>query len=581
MKKILSVFLTSTCLFSCITPGITVFADDDTSLTEEIETPYKKPPRPSIPEKSRMSSFEDYARQKAFLAALLCTTGTDVYIRPIKRTSKQYSSFTVCQIGNTIIETGKPPNNTPQLKALTAALKEKTDLDICFTKYKSLSQKIFKINNHILEKNEVLDYGKKILCLVYEASQSKPVRGNRNLTQDAELMREIRLLLKDILSPPEKEKGTFFSEAFKEIQDRKSKSASQLRMELIEKHNNRKALLTALLCLNDSDVYIKPVYNKSTSHKFKVEKIDDKNVENNKWGSYNEIEALITKLENKKDKLYFHAESTKNHFKLSSININGKILNNDEIDVLGKQISELLFKRNEELYKEKFYGEIINLSKDFTFTIEAKNILSDILNRKIPGELLPSNANSNPALESSDTDENIQPYNAEKALLTIILCAIGVDVEIFPKKGFKNQLREFRIIKINNKPTDSSIKYNSRISRDISALAEFLSEKIKFHYTPPAVRSKLTGTQIINGKLLESPDVMNYGKKAFNLIEQKCQKISSEKQKYINLTKDPLFQKEALEILKNITNCDPSAGGEILSDDPKCNETALKDLEHN
>lgn len=561
MKRIISIFLASTCLFSCIAPSNTVFAGSKSSLNEGIS--YKKPKSPES-KKTHISYCENQIRQKAFLTALLCATGTDVYIKPLRKSTKKKLNLKVSRIGDTDIKITNKSDNFSQLKALALALKDKINLKIHFNK-KHCIQTPIKINGYTFKMNDVLEYGDKILELFCEKNQNTMIssiqKTDKNLTQDTVFMYKIKLLFKDIL--PFQESPT----SSEETQSTKIPSNPQQKK---KRYINKKAFLTALLCLNDSNVYIKPFPRGAgrPSWDFKVQKIDDQNINYDKWDTYNEIKALINTLENKKDNLYF------NGLKLSCYNTNEETLTDDEMDTLGKQITELINERKRVEHKEKIPKETINLKEDAEFLEKARNILGSILNSKIQKNVFTFNINFNHILKNYDDDISTKYYNVEKSLLTAILCATGTDVDIIPVRDFKNQLKSFQIINIDNTPIDYA-QYTKQAQKN--SLVKFLSEnqtKIKFKYNPPISRN-VTGTMVINGKLLKYYGIMDFGKKAFDLISQKCQETLYSPQRYINLTADPSFRENAIKLLRDIIP--DLKDNEILTEDYEYDDKTMSE----
>ena len=545
MKKIVSIFLALTCLFSCITPGNIVFAGSENSLTEEIS--YKQPKSPKS-EKKYTLDCENQIRQKAFLTALLCAAGTNVYIKPIKKTTKKNLNFTVSKIDNINIDITNTSDHSSQSNALILTLKDKINLKTSIHK-KDCMKDTFKIYGHNLKTDEVLEYGDKILEILYEKNKNTMMSSiqkmDKNLTQDTVFMYKIKLLFKDILPFQES------SILHEETQFTKMLSYQQQER---KRYINKKAFLTALFCLNDCNIYIKPFSRGSgrIPWDFKIERIDDQNINYNKWYSHNEIEALINTLENKKDSLYF------NGLKLSCYNTNEKTITRDEINTLGEQITELINERKRVEFNKEIPKKTINLKEDTEFLEKARNILGSVLNSKIQENILPININPYHIFENYDDNKNIKYYTAEKALLTAILCTTGIDIDIAPTKNFKNQLKEFKIINIANTP----INFASHIKQlQKNTLIKFILEnhtKINFRYNPPPKSQKTTGTMVINGKLLKDYDIIKFGEKAFDLIATKCQETLCPPQKYINLTADASFIENALKLLVDIITFDSS-----------------------
>lgn len=203
MKRILSIFLTSICLSPCIIPNNIVFAKSEDSLTEEIS---HKKPRSLEPEEIHISDCENQIRQKAFLIALLCATGTDVYINPVRKITKKVLNLTVSKIGNTEVEIKGADDHFSQLNALVLASRNIIDLETVIHKNDCM-QNSFKINGHNLKIDQVLEYGDKFLEFFRERKQNTIIssiqKTDKNLTEDIVLRYKTELLFRDILNSQE------------------------------------------------------------------------------------------------------------------------------------------------------------------------------------------------------------------------------------------------------------------------------------------------------------------------------------------------------------------------------------------
>lgn len=584
MKRILSVFLALTCVFSCLSPSSIAFAVSETSSTEEI---VPKGPRSSTSEEymkkssadARKTKNKNHIRYKAFLTALLCTTGTDVYIKFVQKKGKNIFNFTVPKIDNTNVKAPYTSQHITQINALILALKEKKDkiyLANVSKKYLSLQDSI-EVNGHILTGDKVLEYGEKVLEFLEEKkiedSKESSLETAENLTADVLFINKVQLLFQDILDFKENSPKTYLLErkTEKEIKRRKEINNRKAKIKYrIKKNINRKAFLTTLLCLSGSNIYIK--YRPTVGYKtidFTIYKINDKTINYN-FNLYNEIDILIAALRNMKGNLGFKLKLIINGFKLKGIKINKTIIDIIQIDYFGDKIVEFLYEKAQAGDKEKIYDQILNISEDIEFQNKASEILNEILSTK-PSEVTSPEQSGASSIESINTDystEKSQNYLAQKSFLTVLLCAIGINVDIVPKKDYKNEIRDFRISQINNTPFYSSFQMTKM---HIEKLIEFFSEnqtKISFEYKQANYLGK-DEAMIINNKYLPINDVINLGKKAFDLIVKKCNDPLHALGQSISLSKDFLFKEEVTNLLKDIMPYDSSKKNKILPECPK------------
>ena len=584
MKRILSVFLALTCVFSCLSPSSIAFAVSETSSTEEI---LPKGPRSSTSEEymkkssadARKTKNKNHIRYKAFLTALLCTTGTDVYIKFVQKKGKNIFNFTVPKIDNTNVKAPYTSQHITQINALILALKEKKDkiyLTNVSKKYLSLQDSI-EVNGHILTGDKVLEYGEKVLEFLEEKkiedSKESSLETAENLTADVLFINKVQLLFQDILDFKENSPKTYLLErkTEKEIKRRKEINNRKAKIKYrIKKNINRKAFLTTLLCLSGSNIYIK--YRPTVGYKtidFTIYKINDKTINYN-FNLYNEIDILIAALRNMKGNLGFKLKLIINGFKLNGIKINKTIIDIIQIDYFGDKIVEFLYEKAQAGDKEKIYDQILNISEDIEFQNKASEILNEILSTKPPEVTSPEQSGASD-IESINTDystEKGQNYLAQKSFLTLLLCAIGINVDIVPKKDYKNEIRDFRISQINNTPFYSSFQMTKM---HIEKLIEFFSEnqtKISFEYKHANYLGK-DEAMIINNKYLPINDVINLGKKAFDLIVKKCNDPLHALGQSISLSKDFLFKEEVTNLLKDIMPYDSSKKNKILPECPK------------
>lgn len=585
MKRILSVFLALTCVFSCLSPSSIAFAVSETSSTEEI---VPKGPRSSTSEEymkkssadARKTKNKNHIRYKAFLTALLCTTGTDVYIKFVQKKGKNIFNFTVPKIDNTNVKAPYTSQHITQINALILALKEKKDKIYLKTnvskKYLSLQDSI-EVNGHILTGDKVLEYGEKVLEFLEEKkiedSKESSLETAENLTADVLFINKVQLLFQDILDFKENSPKTYLLERKTEEEIKRRKEINNRKAKIkyrIKKNINRKAFLTTLLCLSGSNIYIK--YRPTVGYKtidFTIYKINDKTINYN-FNLYNEIDILIAALRNMKGNLGFKLKLIINGFKLKGIKINKTIIDIIQIDYFGDKIVEFLYEKAQAGDKEKIYDQILNISEDIEFQNKASEILNEILSTK-PSEVTSPEQSGASSIESINTDystEKGQNYLAQKSFLTVLLCAIGINVDIVPKKDYKNEIRDFRISQINNTPFYSSFQMTKM---HIEKLIEFFSEnqtKISFEYKQANYLGK-DEAMIINNKYLPINDVINLGKKAFDLIVKKCNDPLHTLGQSISLSKDFLFKEEVANLLKDIMPYDSSKKNKILPACPK------------
>lgn len=575
MKRILSVFLALTCVFSCLSPSSIAFAVSETSSTEEI---VPKGPRSSTSEEymkklsadARKTKNKNHIRYKAFLTALLCTTGTDVYIKFVQKKGKNIFNFTVPKIDNTNVKAPYTSQHITQINALILALKEKKDKIYLKTnvskKYLSLQDSI-EVNGHILTGDKVLEYGEKVLEFLEEKkiedSKESSLETAENLTADVLFINKVQLLFQDILDFKENSPKTYLLERKTEEEIKRRKEINNRKAKIkyrIKKNINRKAFLTTLLCLSGSNIYIK--YRPTVGYKtidFTIYKINDKTINYN-FNLYNEIDILIAALRNMKGNLGFKLKLIINGFKLNGIKINKTIIDIIQIDYFGDKIVEFLYEKAQAGDKEKIYDQILNISEDIEFQNKASEILNEILSTKPPEVTSPE--------QTDYSTEKGQNYLAQKSFLTVLLCAIGINVDIVPKKDYKNEIRDFRISQINNTPFYSSFQMTKM---HIEKLIEFFSEnqtKISFEYKHANYLGK-DEAMIINNKYLPINDVINLGKKAFDLIVKKCNDPLHALGQSISLSKDFLFKEEVTNLLKDIMPYDSSKKNKILPECPK------------
>lgn len=565
MKKVLSIFLALTCLFSCTAPGSIIFASGGTSPTKQSSP---KAPRPPKPERKPSEPAKDTLRkkvlikQKAFLTALACLNGADVNIKLHKITKKESPNFTITKVNNSAVKTKTTTAHSVQLEALIVSFeKENNDIDVEIdTPYYRCITNFIKINGKVLKIEEVLEYGDKVLNLICEKkekfSPKYTTEIEENLTTDTSFMSQIMVLFQDILCSSENS-GQTTSE--KEIESPKdSKNIFSNHMKELISSINQKAFLTALLCLNDSNVYIK--YHRDgrcKSINFTITQIDDFSI---KYVSYynlgNEMRALLTALENKKGKINYRLKKKSYGLKAREAEVNGHTLSDQDIEEFGRKILELLYERKKATNQSQPQKYVINLTNDYVFKDEAAKILGSILEseEKAPqkNELkLPSILDSPKALNYYYRTQRF--YISQKALLSALLCLNNSNVFIRYDENPKYQSIDFTVTKID----DSNIDCNScKMANQMEILSTTLeNKKGNIDYS---LKKKTTGFKIkraeINGYIFSDQDIEELGNEILNLLYEKKQTAQqNETQKLVlNLNEDETFKDKAAKILSNI-----------------------------
>lgn len=197
IKKPLSVFMASICLLSSVSTS--TFAGKN----EEIEPqktfdPYSK--------KYQASRSEKVITRKAFLAALLCAVGIDVYIKLKRDYTFQNPNFTVMGIENFLIEGLGRHDNTSQMKALVEVLKKRKDVINfnCDSRSRGCALNCVKINNYFLTQTDINKIGEKVLGLIYEkrkiSTSLHGVSNLINLTENISIRQEIINIFGEVLN---------------------------------------------------------------------------------------------------------------------------------------------------------------------------------------------------------------------------------------------------------------------------------------------------------------------------------------------------------------------------------------------
>lgn len=568
MKKVLSIFLALTCLFSSAAPGSIIFASGGTSHTKRSSPKAPRPPKPERkpyePTKDTLRK-KDLIKQKAFLTALACLNGADVNIKLHKITKKESLNFTVIQVNNSAVTVKTNAAHSVQLEALMVSFeKENNDIDVEIdTPYYRCITNFIKINGKVLKIEEVLEYGDKVLNLICEKkekfSPNYTTEIEENLTTDTSFMSQIMVLFQDILCSSENSGQTTSEKETESPKDSKDVFSNHMK-ELISLIS-QKAFLTALLCLNDSNVYIK--YHRDgrcKSINFTITQIDNSSIPCISY--YNigtEMKALSTALKNKKGKINYKLKKKSYGLKARKAEVNGHTLSDQDIEEFGRKILELLYERKKITHPSQPQKHVINLTNDYVFKDEAAKILGSILERKKSkkkspqkNELkLPSILDSPKALSYYYRTQRF--YVSQKALLSALLCLNDSNVFIRYDENPKYQSIDFTVTKID----DSNIDCNScKMANQMEILSTTLeNKKGNIDYSP---KKKTTGFKIkkaeINGCIFSNQDIEELGNEILNLLYEKKQTAQqNETQKLVlNLNEDETFKDKAAKILSNI-----------------------------
>ena len=375
IKKILSLFLALTCLFS--------------PVANASGTPKIAPPRPSKTgcKSTSYSYLKRIAIQKAFLIGLLCTTGSNVYIKLYPGPKTESSNFTVIRIDSTNIEVKNCLDHSAQINALLYFLINKKDVvDFEYDPHTTgFLTSCVKINNYYLTQKVIQDIGEKILELICEKKKisyrSNIERVFINLTQDPSFMQEVTKIFNDILytSPQATENAinfyTFPSSSTKKLEPVQNfnhvsyikkcpEESSRLELCYI------KAFFVSMLSLAGAEITISH-YGKSLNYSFEfidafnLRKINDtstyqKNGIHPKYITYL-IKLIDTTLPPEKLKI----ETMGTNFNMPiKVTICGSIVLN-EIDIfnLGQRFHNIAYDIMQEYCEDKAYFNLSDLNK--------------------------------------------------------------------------------------------------------------------------------------------------------------------------------------------------------------------------
>ena len=210
IKKILSIFMAFSCIFSA---GAPVFADsDDEYLPIQYLKVHQISTKPSLSQSDKLVKKRRIA-QKSFLAGLLLATGADIEIAFRKKYKNLLSltDFMVKKINN--IDVNVPitsANQNNEIAALLDALKNE-NFKFEFNSRASRQLVILnaKIKDHFLSQSTMHKMGEKVLELIAEKRSTIPAHVTMNLNDDIELRNKILDIFNGLLEPnPTKNKNT-------------------------------------------------------------------------------------------------------------------------------------------------------------------------------------------------------------------------------------------------------------------------------------------------------------------------------------------------------------------------------------
>lgn len=193
IKKALSIFLAFSYIFS--------------PVANASGTPKTALPRPSKTgcKSDSYSYLKRVSNQKAFLAGLLCATGTNVCIKLYPGPETKSCNFTITRIDDTNIEVRNHIDHLIQINALLYFLVNNKDIiDFEYDPHTSgILTSCIKVNDYYLTQKVIQDIGEKILELILENKKNpyKSQLGNIlvNLTQDPSFKEKVTNIFEDIL----------------------------------------------------------------------------------------------------------------------------------------------------------------------------------------------------------------------------------------------------------------------------------------------------------------------------------------------------------------------------------------------
>ena len=397
-KKILSVFMAFSCIFSAGTP---VFADDD---DKHLPIQYRKTHQIPTKSLSRSSTLDVKKKiaQKAFLTGLLLATGANVEITFRKKHESKLllSGLMVTKINNTGV-------NVPHLSvkqdneiiALLNALKnENFKFEFTNRSRKQIVIISAKINDHFLNQSTMYKMGEKVLELIAEKKSRMPSHVPMNLNDDIRLKDKILNIFNGLLEP-----NPTISEnpiKFFELPSDSKKMepvTNPAHVDYLKQHPDATSHLT--ICYQKM-FFMGLLSALGTKVTAKVkETLDDTFPECIKFCKINK--SRITGEENyaflgntiKKINSSFPPEKLKietlpiSYMTPSQVTINNRIiLNETDIFNLGQRFYNLIDKIVSECPAKLFiyYGDLINLSRSAEFNKEVKRIFKDYTGKDLP-----------------------------------------------------------------------------------------------------------------------------------------------------------------------------------------------------
>lgn len=498
MKRILSVFLALICLFSSVISSNLTFAEGGDPSKEKILPRILRPSATDKQTELKESAIKNrnFIREKAFLTAVLCLSGVDVYIK-YPRLKKEFLNFAVTKIGDNDVKSSGILDHLSQIEALIQAVKQTKDpIKIGFERNCSryISDHI-RINNRRLKLCTVLDYGEKILELIKDSQYFTNENHENNLTQNIAFKSKVETIFEDLL----KKRGSSPSSSQKE---------GKIKVQRWKPSEIQKAFLVALICSAGTDVYIKPQRNT-------IGKLNNLNVI--QLG----FQVLNTTPDEKSnginDLLKFLSESQKNinfsyNFDPQSQTIKTAVVDNvtlksKDISKIGRQTLNLI--QNKYVNPKNSSGKFINLTEDYSFKKIIPLFLNDMDYSESSTEELPTQEHFKNEIAKS----NIYP----KTFLTALLCSTGTNVSVEFKKDTDGKINDFTIYKIEN------IIISPEPEKQIEALTFMLNnQKGSLCFKPLIENGKLQQITVENLTFSKN-DIEKWGQEILNLVCQKEQ----------------------------------------------------------
>lgn len=194
IKKILSTFLASTCMFSSV------------ALASGSEEPRAEEKAPKVTKELKIPKNKEHIHQKAFLVGLVCAFDIDVEIKFISDRPEKVYNFTVKSIDSLEFNClhFSPCHQVGYLASSISTLRKLPHIK--FERVKNgLLLSYFQINNHILTRKYISEVSKVILEIIYEKKlatrKEHEVCRIVNLTKDEKFKNKIKMILGEILEP--------------------------------------------------------------------------------------------------------------------------------------------------------------------------------------------------------------------------------------------------------------------------------------------------------------------------------------------------------------------------------------------